>query len=155
MSTFGSFCCKIYFIKWYYCFHGGAGTRAGNGGNAGANNNGSSHGYTLGGSSGGTGGNNGADNAVTSGAAATAKASGSYVVSGVTSETYQAGVSGGGTGGGGGAQTVMNWNGGTFTIAEGLTLSGTRGIKPNGHDTNENNGAFGGKTGYVTFVEFF
>lgn len=133
---------------------GGAGTRAGNGGNAGANNNGSSHSYTEGGSSGGTGGNNGADNSVTSGAAATAKASGSYVVSGVTSETYQAGVSFN-AGGGGGAQTVMNWNGGTFTIAEGFTLSGTHGIKSNGHDLGQNNGAYGGKTGYVTFVEFF
>jgi hypothetical protein len=136
---------------------GGAGTRAGVGGNAGANSGGSAH-FSHGGTNGGTGGNHGADNQAGyagsgyNGVAATAKASGAYTVSSVTSETYQSGDSGTG---GAGAQTIMNWNGGTFIIAEGRTVGGTAGIKYNGHDLNQNNGAYGGLSGTVTFVEFF
>ena len=136
---------------------GGAGTRAGVGGNAGANSGGSAA-ASHGGTSGGTGGNNGADNqsgttgSGYNGVAATAKDSGSYVVSGITSETYQSGDSGLG---GAGAQTIMNWNGGTFIIAEGRTRGGTNGMNYNGHDTGQNNGAYGGLSGTVTFVEFF
>lgn len=136
---------------------GGAGTRSGVGGNAGANSGGSAS-AGAGGTSGGTGGNHGADNQAGNagsgynGAAATAKASGSYAVSGVTSETYQSGDSGSG---GAGAQTIMNWNGGTFIIAEGRTAGGTAGLKYNGHDLGQNNGAYGGLSGTVTFVEFF
>ena len=142
---------------------GGAGTRAGAGGNAGANASGS-HSYYFGGTSGGTGGNNGDANETGqvseghNGAAATAKASGSYVVSGITSETYMPGGGPAGSGiplGGAGAQTIMNWNGGTFTIAPGRQTGGTRGLRPNAHDVGENNGAFGGLGGTVTFVEFF
>lgn len=136
---------------------GGAGTRAGVGGNAGANSGGSAA-ASHGGTSGGTGGNHGADNqsglsgSGYNGVAATAKASGAYTVSGVTSETYQSGDSGLA---GAGAQTIMNWNGGTFIIAEGRTKGGTAGIKYNGHDLGQNNGAYGGLSGTVTFVEFF
>ena len=113
---------------------GGAATRAGNGGNGSTYSN-------ANGAGGGTGGNNASSSAY--GAAATAKASGSYVVSGVTSETYRAAT----TGNGAGAETILNYGSDTVTLFAGRTIAQTNGGTQGGGYSN-------GLAGGITFVEF-
>jgi len=119
---------------------GGAATRAGNGGNG-------ATGY-----GGGTGGNNATSSAV--GAAATARDSNTYAISGVTSETFLAGTQNtepsNYTGSGAGPKTVVNVGSLNFTIADANDLSqgGPVGAGAGGYSRY-------GLGGYVTFVEFF
>jgi len=130
---------------------GGAATRAGAGGNGNSTSNAATYG-------GGTGGNNASTSAA--GAAATARDSNTYAISGSTSETYLAGSAqpnasnannpgSSSLGHGAGPKTVVNFGSVSFTIADHdqLLVGGVRGANYGGYSKS-------GQGGYVTFVEF-